>query len=247
MATALIDGDVYVYKAAAVAEYEHNWGDGVWTLEAHESEAVSALVSSIEGDTQKADCGNVIVALTDRTQENFRNAYWPNYKGNRKGKRKPMLIPFLREYLHEHYHVYERPTLEGDDVLGILMTHPTLVPGDKVCITIDKDLNTIPGTHLRIGDDTTYTVDEEEAHEFFLTQCLTGDATDHFPGCPSFGPVKTDKWFDKYGCTWEAVVAGYESKGLDEMDAVLQARCARILHASDYDFNAKQHIPWSPY
>ena len=247
MRTALLDGDVYLYQAAAVAEYAHDWGDGVWSIEAHESEAIDAMCTAIERDIERADCGNVLIALTDRERTNFRNDWWPEYKMNRKGKRKPMLIPFLRDYVHDHYHTYERPGLEGDDVLGILMTHRNIVPGDKVCVTIDKDLHTIPGMHLRMGEDEVLEVTDEEAFDFFLKQCLTGDAVDNFPGCPGFGPKTVAKWFDKHGTNWEAVVKAYESKGLNEDDALIQARCARILHSTDYDFANKRVIPWSPY
>ena len=35
-------------------------------------------------------------------------------------------------------------------------------------------------------------------------------------------------------------------KGLSEEEALIQARVARILRASDYDFKARQPIPWKP-
>ena len=38
----------------------------------------------------------------------------------------------------------------------------------------------------------------------------------------------------------------FEKKGLTEDDALLQARVARILRASDYDFKKKEPIMWTP-
>ena len=40
-------------------------------------------------------------------------------------------------------------------------------------------------------------------------------------------------------------MAAFEKKGLTESDALVQARVARILRASDYDFAAKKPILWS--
>jgi len=41
-------------------------------------------------------------------------------------------------------------------------------------------------------------------------------------------------------------VAAFESRGLTEEDALIQARVARILRADDYDFKESQPILWSP-
>jgi DNA polymerase-1 len=42
------------------------------------------------------------------------------------------------------------------------------------------------------------------------------------------------------------VVAAFESKGLTEEDALVQARVARICRASDYDFKTKEVKLWNP-
>ena len=34
----IIDGDIIAYKAAATSETPINWGDGLWTLHAHEED-----------------------------------------------------------------------------------------------------------------------------------------------------------------------------------------------------------------
>ena len=48
------------------------------------------------------------------------------------------------------------------------------------------------------------------------------------------------------GELWAAVVATYEKAKLSEGDALTQARVARILRASDYDFKRKEPILWQP-
>jgi DNA polymerase-1 len=45
---------------------------------------------------------------------------------------------------------------------------------------------------------------------------------------------------------WERVVSAYEKAGLSEAEAITQARVARILRASDYDFVNKSVKLWSP-
>ena len=63
---------------------------------------------------------------------------------------------------------------------------------------------------------------------------------------PGYGVKTAAKLFDNNGYVWEEVLGAFESKGLTEDDALLNARLARILTASDYDFIKKQPIPWSP-
>src|SRR5690606_16330912 len=130
----------------------------------------------------------------------------------------------LREWVHESYDTYQRPSLEGDDVLGILATHPTLIPGEKIVVSIDKDLQTIPGQHFNYkhareqgGDwnDLIRKVTVAEADRFHLFQTLTGDTTDGYPGCPGVGPVTAEKILGD-DPTWEKVVAAYRKAKLGE-------------------------------
>jgi DNA polymerase-1 len=46
--------------------------------------------------------------------------------------------------------------------------------------------------------------------------------------------------------TWETVVKAFEKAGQTEEDALVQARLARILRASDYNFEFGQPNMWSP-
>lgn len=45
---------------------------------------------------------------------------------------------------------------------------------------------------------------------------------------------------------WDAIVSNFRKAGLTEEDALVQARVARILRASDYDFTKKEPILWTP-
>jgi len=45
---------------------------------------------------------------------------------------------------------------------------------------------------------------------------------------------------------WTSVVSAYEKVGLTEADALIQARCARILRHGEYDFKKQKVKLWEP-
>ena len=83
-----------------------------------------------------------------------------------------------------------------------------------------------------------------------MIQTLTGDQVDNIKGCPTVGEVKARRilapHMHSYKEMWEAVVDTFKKNGLSEKVALMEARMARILRASDYDFKTKKPILWSP-
>lgn len=242
--TVLMDGDVLVYRAAAAVEKSFNWGDGIWTVHSFENEGIASLEAQIKTHMEHAGTDEVIYALTDAG--NFRYGILPTYKGNRKEVRKPLILPFLREHLLENYRTYLRPGLEGDDCLGILATSKTIIKGDKVIYSIDKDMRCIPGKFYDFGRRISYEISEAEADAFHLYQTLIGDTTDGYTGCPGIGPKTAERLLEQHGATWATVVKAYVKAGLTEADALVQARVARILRNTDFDFDKKVPILWTP-
>lgn len=256
---ALIDGDIFAYEAAAAAEVPTDWGDGLWTLHAFEEPAKAALDDRIHALQKAVDADQVIVALSDT--DNFRKRILPSYKENRAATRKPMLLKPLKQYMRDNFKTYERPSLEGDDVLGILATWPNL-KGDKVIVTKDKDFRSIPAKvfYANRPEEGILEVSVFDADKFHMTQTLTGDTTDGYKGCPGCGPVKAERvlqaaldegtpWAspkELRQLMWQHVVATYTKAGLSEEEALVQARCARILRTTDYDFKKKEPILWTP-
>ncbi|WP_026868796.1 hypothetical protein [Inquilinus limosus] len=196
--TILVDGDILVYQSAQQNEHPIHWGDGLWTLHGEEHPAVDMLNSQIFGLQEKLGADEVAIALTDEV--NWRKAILPTYKSNRADKRKPMLIPALRAYLEspefKGAKVYRKPTLEGDDVLGILATHKKAIPGEKIIVSLDKDMKTIPGLHYNQGKSHLgiFEVTPKEADEWHMIQTLAGDQTDGYSGCPGVGMEKAQKY-----------------------------------------------------
>jgi DNA polymerase-1 len=63
---------------------------------------------------------------------------------------------------------------------------------------------------------------------------------------PRKGQTET-RWQEvEMGDFWSVVVSHFNAAGLSEQDALQQARVARILRASDYDFKNKKPILWTP-
>lgn len=190
----LVDGDIIAYKAAASVERPVNWGGGLWTLHAYEHEAIAIVDQYHEKLMAQLEADHAVYALTD-SERNWRLDILPTYKSNRKDTRKPMLLPFLREYLMDNYEAYLRPRLEGDDILGILSTHPHLVKAQqKIIVSLDKDMKTIPGWIFNDAKDKEpRLVSQEEADRYHLYQTLIGDTTDGYSGCPGVGPTAAEQ------------------------------------------------------
>lgn len=251
--TLLIDGDTLIFAASAATEYETQWSDWLWTLHGEFQAALRHLTDALAEIEDQLKPDHIIMAITD--EENWRKSVMPGYKLHRKKTRKPITYKPLRDYCHETMDVYQRPMLEGDDILGILATHPTLIPGEKIIVSIDKDMKTIPGKHLNYqhardaGDaweSKVHEVTVEQADRHHLFQTLTGDSSDGYPGCPGIGPVSAKKVLGA-APLWENVVAAYKKAGLGEGVALQNARVARILRHADYDFKKREVKLWVPF
>lgn len=252
---ALIDADILVYQVATQVERPIDWGDDLWTLHSDFGEAVSEMNSRIKQIQEDLKADKLVFALSCADGKYFRKELYSKYKLNRKSTRKPLVWKPLRGWAHENHQVSERTGLEGDDCLGILATK--LWPGtNRIIVSIDKDFKTIPCTYYNLKSRETKEISAAEADYWFITQTLTGDTTDGYPGCPGVGPKSAEKvlepcWskdrktFDLV-MAWGLVLQEYKKKGLGEGVALQQARMARILRASDYDFSTKQVKLWEP-
>ena len=241
--TLLIDGDVLAYNAANGEQRVTDWGEGVTSCAMGSLEdGIRDVLAACERYTEKLHADRFVICLTHPTQ--FRKALLPTYKANR--GEKPLLVDPIRDYLVEHHGAVRRPQLEGDDVMGIYATHASLIPGNKIIVSIDKDMRQIPGTLFMPHKDEFSKISPEEADYFHLLQTLTGDPTDNYKGCPGIGPVKGRAILAQDGDPWDLIVAAYEAKGLTEADALVQARVARILRNTDFNFKTKEPILWTP-
>lgn len=247
----LIDADILAYRIASAAEIPTQWGADLWTLHADARLAKGMLDVQVSELYRNLCADAVLMCLTDAT--NFRKSVYPLYKANRAKVRRPMILPVLREHILAHYTTFMKRGLEADDCLGILATLPNPTAEQRIIVSIDKDLRSIPGLHYELNkpDDGVFSVSKEDADLWHMTQTLTGDSTDGYPGCPGQGPVGAAKTLAQAECPdvahwWPLVVAAYGKKGLGEDEALTMARIARICRAEDYDLDKQEVILWKP-
>jgi DNA polymerase-1 len=248
--TLLIDADIIAYEFSNRGQRVYEWGDDEASVALDDiGEITPGIEQRFQTWMEDLEADDMIVCLTPSPDDNnFRKKLAPYYKGNRKGIAKPLLHEPVRQWLDSRYRTFMRDGLEADDCMGILSTHPTLVPGEKVIVSGDKDMQTIPGLLFNPNKARLRTVESYEADYQHMLQTLTGDQVDNYPGLRGIGPVKAEKILRDaaQGSMWSAVVEAYESKNLTEDDALLQARLSRILRYTDYDFKRKAPILWQP-
>lgn len=276
--TLLLDGDITAYQFALKAERPIDWGEGHWTLHADASQTIARMEDYLARLREDLEADEIKIVLSDKV--NFRKGILPSYKQNRKDVRRPVCLAAMRQHMLDEWDAWVRPALEGDDVLGILATSTQIIQGEKVVVSVDKDMRTIPGplinlkkaAVLKADKAITSTIEaievisEEDADRYHLEQTLTGDTTDGYAGCPGVGPAKAKALLDdphtlveketKTGKTqwakgepcsaWEAIVCQFQKAGFGAEEALTQARVARILRASDYNFKRKEPRLWLP-
>ena len=262
MTTILLDADIVAYKFAATHE-------GVWYFDGRKEEpavevgdpedAYREADAYIERLQAKLGADRVVVCLTDRGNE-FRKDLAPYYKGNRKGRKPSLLFPVL-DHFAAKYETYLRPRLEADDCMGILATHPTLIRGEKVIVSEDKDMRTVPGLLFNPEkDEEPHKISRRKADLFHLWQAVVGDTSDGYPGAYGIGPASpeakailasksvTEAWgyvLDAFDRSFIRRGGGFSLADV-EAEATLQARLARILRATDWNFKEKKPILWCP-
>ena len=232
--TVLIDADITAFQVCSAAEVETEWHDDVWTLHSNFADVKRDFAEAIENIRDMTGAAKVELAFTDT--ENFRKDVYAPYKSNRKNSRKPMHLMRVREWAFSQWECHQWPRLEGDDVLGIIAT------GDDSTgiYSADKDMRTLPA-NLWSNDERFFWPNAEAVADWWwMLQTLTGDPTDGYPGLPGIGKKRGADMLGEPGerpleDLWDQVVRAYEAKDLTEDDALVQARCARILRNTDFE------------
>jgi DNA polymerase-1 len=253
----LIDGDTLVYAAACNSEVSHDWGDGTWSLTANIDEAQSRFRSDIKRILKHTRADDFVLALSCYDHPRWREGVLETYKEERRdvGVRKPLIYEPLRLWVASHPKALTWPSLEGDDILGVLMTEEHPNQERRICVSIDKDMKQIPGWHVNYQnarDVETWRevfIDQDTADRFHMFQTLTGDPVDGYKGCPGVGPKRAEAALSEGESLeewWPLVEWEYRRKKVPEEEVLKQARVARILRACDYDLDKKEVKLWSP-
>lgn len=274
----LIDGDEFLFRAAAACEHETRFDTElgqptydpypVHVLSSQPERVWETLQGMLKRVFERFNTEEHVLCFSE--PPNFRFGIDPTYKNNRAASRKPLCYALMREKVDAVYNTKGFPTLEADDVMGMLATQPTR--SQKIIVSQDKDMKTIPTTVWNGKDLVTYS--EAEADRWHLYQTLIGDTSDGYPGCPGAGPVIAEEFlttpfiWTPYEHTfksgprkglvetrwkqeptddvWAGVVSFFVKAGLTEADAIVQAQLARILRWSDWDKENKRPILWTP-
>ena len=235
----LIDADFIVYKCCAANESEIDWGDDVIVVSSRFSEAYEMVERELYNIANDLGCfDDFILFFTDSV--NFRKQIDPAYKGHR-NRKKPCGYRRVINKLKEEYNVVVMPQLEADDALGI---YATKEDGHIIC-SPDKDMRQIPGDLYDLSTGV-ITITKEEGERWHYIQTLAGDQTDGYSGVPGFGIKRAVTFFEENGYSWSSVVEAFKSKDLDESVALQNARLAKILQHTDYDFDTESVKLWTP-
>jgi len=235
----LIDADFIVYKCCAGAETEIDFGEDLIVVTSNFNEAYKYVEQEFYNIANDLGCfDDSILFFSDSI--NFRKNLDPSYKGHR-NRKKPCGYKRVINKLKENYQVVVMPGLEADDAIGI---YATKEPGHIVC-SPDKDMRQIPGDLYDLSDGVV-TITPEEGRRWHLIQTMAGDQTDGYAGVPGIGIKRAIALFDKEGYTWNTVVKAFAEKDLSEDVALMNARLAKILQVTDYDFTNQEPRLWSP-
>ena len=112
------------------------------------------------------------------------------YKGNRDRTHRPTYEKEVRDYIISEWDTTVAVGEEADDLLGI---EATRLGKNAILVSIDKDLDQIPGLKHNFMYHRTYEVDGAQAVLNFHIQLLMGDTTDNIPGLPGIGIGKARK------------------------------------------------------
>lgn len=183
---ALLDSDIYAYRAAAACENEE------------ESQAIrsvdSLIINTLMCGVDK--CGYVDswkLFLTGKG--NFRNdiAITAIYKGNRADKAKPKHLAAVRKHLMREWNANMSEGQEADDSIAI---EATTLGDDGVIVSLDKDLDQVAGWHYNFIKKEAYYITEAEGLLRLYMQILTGDTADNIIGLRNIGNVRAKKMLE---------------------------------------------------
>jgi 5'-3' exonuclease len=235
----LIDADYIVYKSCAANETEIDWGDDVITVTSRFSSAYDMVQRELYSIANDLGCfDDSILFFSDSV--NFRKSIDPDYKGHR-NRKKPCGYKRVINKLKEDYQVVVMPQIEADDAIGIWATKD---PGHIIC-SPDKDMRQIPGDLFDLTQGVS-TITPEMGYQWHLIQTLAGDQTDGYGGVPGIGIKRAEALFDQKGYSWQTVVEAFADKDLNEEVALKNARLAKILQCTDYDFTNQEPRLWNP-
>lgn len=201
----LIDGDIIVYRAGFAADsgrtkwYKENVNADPTKEELAAFLAQEDYLTHALGNT-KTCLDDIVIKFDEAKAEtylsgagNFREqaATILPYKGNRDPLHRPKYYREIKKYMESSWAASVIDGMEADDAMGIRQFGAT--DDSTIIVSIDKDLDMIPGHHYNFVKKEYYYVDQEYADSRLFWQMLVGDRTDNIPGIDKIGPVNANR------------------------------------------------------
>ena len=164
----LVDVDSFVYRVGFACDKK---GENL-------AVTMRTLDSAIKTAVSNAGCNRKILCITNGKTFRDKVATILPYKGNRNSEHRPRWYSQMRMHLNnqELGQCVQVPDHEADDALAMFSVDGT------VMITIDKDLDTVPGLHYNWVREELYDVLPGQARYNFWEQMIKGDNTDNIQG-----------------------------------------------------------------
>ncbi|MDE2097339.1 MAG: hypothetical protein KGL39_08860 [Patescibacteria group bacterium] len=215
-----VEGDVVVWSRKEVRPVEF---------------ALQCTKTTLEALVERFSPSDVKVYLSG--PGNFRElvARTKPYKGTR-AEAKPRHFNAVGEYLIKEWGAESVRGIEADDAIGIGLTS---APGQAISVSIDKDLDQVPGWHYNWVTSELYNVSRRDADFALYTQILAGDTTDNIPGVPGIGEKKAREILEGSKNSEELrerTWATYKDRGLSREYFLEQATLVYILRTENDDW-----------
>ena len=234
--TAIIDGDVLLYMSI--------WGQE--TLE----DGKKKFKSIFEDITNSLFTEDYVMAMGG--PDNFRLDLYVDYKASKgrvKSKStKPDWFDDLKSWTVEAYDgCILSDNCEADDMIRVWALELDNAGIQRCVVTVDKDLDCIPGNHYNPRTKAIYQITKEWADYFYWKQLLMGDSVDNIPGIKGIGPKKAEKILE--GLTghaeWKVAVfnayhEAYAEEGFSHM--LLNGKLLHIWRKVDDHFTIAKEV-----
>lgn len=182
---ASLDADILAYRIAFACKDEDE------KIAKYRLDGYIVDILTLGVDTAYSDCFVDCWSLHLTGKGNFRESIATTavYKGNRIAP-KPEHLPALREHMVLEWGACITDGQEADDTVAI---EATSLGDNCVIVSLDKDLDQVPGYHYNFVKKEAYYITPEEGMLRFYMQILTGDTADNIIGLKGIGNVKARK------------------------------------------------------
>lgn len=260
---ALIDADTIAFNACLEWEYQvydTESGEDIWHIDL--DQAMEHAEGKINLILEQTGCRAAELWFSPSSKTTFRYLEVTNtYKANRKNIRYPAGLGDLKLRLTKEYPGDIAVGVEADDIVVTKYD-----PEKYVLCCMDKDVyNAVPGKHWNYYQRPAMTrmtkrgmksydeipakyveTSKEHAEYWPFYQCLLGDSNDGIPGCPGVGEKSIPKFINIENTpseNWLGVCKAFESKGLSEIDAVINMR---LVNMHQYNQETNTVKLWTP-